>query len=339
MKKKLLTALQILVTLGILSWVFHDPKTRAEMAAAITAANPWWVLSSVTAFGTVILLAMLRWQILLRVQGICIHWWRTGALVMIGMFFNILVPGNTGGDVFKIFYLLKEVPHKKAQALLTVLIDRILGLLGLMLIAVFIVWQRYDWLQQTEITRTLTWTLMLILLGAFGVIAFGFLVSSLGWADKLPAKMPLRDKIIDMTVAYNAYAKAWRASLISILISFGIHFSVFYMFYSAARSLGARVPIGDFFSLMPIVSVITSLPISVGGTGAREWLFQTLLGKLCAVPESQAFAISLLGFVVTVFWAAVGGAIYLFYRSSDHERMSEVCHEIEEIEHKIAEEK
>lgn len=338
MKKKLLTLLQIIVTLGILFWVFHDPKTRTEMAAAIRAANPWWVLAAVAAFGNVMLLAILRWQILLRVQGIVISWWRTSALVLIGMFFNVLVPGNTGGDVFKIFYLLKEAPHKKAQALLTVLIDRIIGLLGLMLIAVFIVWQRYDWLQQTEITRTLTWTLLLILLGSFGVIAFAFLISSLRLAEKLPAKMPLRDKIIDMSVAYTAYAKAWKASLLSMLISFGVHLSVFYVFYAAARALATKVPITDFFALMPIVSVITSLPISVGGAGAREWLFQTLLGKLCGVPESQAFVISLLGFVVGIFWAGIGGVIYLFYRSSNHERMSDVRNEVQEIEHKIAEE-
>ena len=46
------------------------------------------------------------------------------------------------------------------------------------------------------------------------------MISGFGLAHKLPAKMPMRDKLIDVSRAYNAYARAWRASLAALFASF-----------------------------------------------------------------------------------------------------------------------
>ncbi len=59
------------------------------------------------------LLAAFRWFILLRVQDVHLPPWRVGALLMLGIFFNMFMPGGTGGDVLKIYFLLKEIPKKK----------------------------------------------------------------------------------------------------------------------------------------------------------------------------------------------------------------------------------
>ena len=63
MKKTILTIIQILVTAGILFWVFHDPAKRAEMAAAFSRAksHPGWLLAGIGCYGVVELLAAARW--------------------------------------------------------------------------------------------------------------------------------------------------------------------------------------------------------------------------------------------------------------------------------------
>src|SRR4051812_47291945 len=104
-RKTALTALQVAVTLAILYFVFRDPDKRAEMVAALTRADPFWLVLGMTAYCVVEILGALRWQILLRLQGVVLSWSRVFALVMIGLFFNFLIPGGTGGDVVKIFYL------------------------------------------------------------------------------------------------------------------------------------------------------------------------------------------------------------------------------------------
>src|SRR5438874_5286640 len=88
MKKHLLTAIQILVTVGILAWVFHDREKRAQMADALRNANKWWMLAGFIAYGFVEILATIRWHVLLAVQGIRLGWIRTAMLLMIGIFFN-----------------------------------------------------------------------------------------------------------------------------------------------------------------------------------------------------------------------------------------------------------
>ena len=360
MKKTILTIIQIVVTLGILFWIFHDPHKRTEMWAAISHAQPLWIGAGIFSYFIVEILAAARWQILLRVQGIRIGWFRLASLLMIGVFFNQFMPGGTGGDVVKIFYLLKETPGKKAQALLAVLIDRVIGLFGLVLVAGVVIALRWDWLTQgqpvphfnarwifspTIIKAWLnqipgTSKLLYILLAVLGSsvigIVFSFTITGVGLIQKLPHKMPFREKLVELSIAYNLYARAWKASLLAIFASIGVHIASFYVFYAAAKSLRAGIPLLDFFAVMPIINTLASLPISVGGTGVREGLFQSLLSTLCNVKEADAVVISLTGFAMVLFWGVVGGVVYLFYRPTEHAKLSDIQHEVEELEHKIA---
>jgi len=339
MKKIILTIVQILVTVGILFWIFRDPEKRANTLNALGGSDKLWILAGIAAFGVIEILGSIRLQLLLRVQGVNLGFFRVLCLFMIGILFNLFGIGGTGGDFVKIFYLLKETPGKKAQALLAVLMDRLIGLLGLIIVTGVIMVLRYQWLSSNEVTRNLTWTLFAIMGASLGGMIFSFLITGFDLANKLPAKMPGRDKFIDLSIAYNAYARAWKASLGAIFISFGIHFCSFYIFYAASRALRQTTPFMDYFGIMPVINTIAALPISVGGAGVREKLFEEMLGKLCGIPPDIAVAISLTGFSVLIFWAIVGGVIYLFYRPSEHAKLSVIEQEVEALEHKVAESK
>ena len=115
--------------------------------------------------------------------------------------------------------------------------------------------------------------------------------------------------------------------------------SSFYVFYAASRALRQTTPLMDYIGIMPVINTITALPISVGGMGVREKLFEEMLSKLCGIQPAVADAISLTGFSMIVFWAIIGGIVYLFYRPSEHAKLSEIEHEVQELEHKVAEEK
>jgi uncharacterized protein (TIRG00374 family) len=309
MKKTILTVIQVLVTVGILFWVFHDPHKRAEMGEALSHAgsHPGWLLAGFGCYGVVEFLAAFRWYILLRVQGVHLPAWRVGALLMLGIFFNMFMPGGTGGDVLKIFYLIKEIPKKKAAGLLAVLMDRLIGLLALIMISTVIIGIQYSWLKTNPVSRNLTWILLLILLSGLSGIVFSFLISGFGLANKLPAKMPMRDKLIDLAVAYNAYARSWPASLVALVSSFGVHMASFSLFVCAARALDVHVSTG-----------------------------------LCGISQAEAVTLSLTGFMLSAAWGAIGGGIYLLYRPSDqgpsdHAKLSEVARQVHELEHEVAE--
>jgi uncharacterized protein (TIRG00374 family) len=317
MKKTLVTLIQAIITGAILWWLFRDPERNREMWAALTSADPFWLMLALGAFGLVQTFAVVRWQILLRVQDVKISWPRAAALVSIGLFFNIFMPGGTGGDVVKIFYLLKETADKKAAALLAVCMDRILGLMGLIAIAGVAISLRYDWLTQTAATSGLLFTLLAIFGGAVGFLVVSYLITAFGWINKLPARLPMRDKLVEISVAYNLYGRAWRSSLVAFLFSMPVHFFSFAIFYCVTKAfseVAQKASLLDFLAIVPIVNTIAAIPISIGGTGVREGLFVNLLGDLCGISVSMATLISLTGYLVLVLWGVVGGVVYLFYR-------------------------
>jgi uncharacterized protein (TIRG00374 family) len=335
-KKTILTILQVLVTVGILVWLFHDHEKNAKMLEALRKADKGWIFAAICCFGLVEIAATFRWALLLRVQGVVIPWIRLFFLYMIGMAFNPFMPGGTGGDVVKIFYLLKETPGKKTAALLATLMDRVIGMLGLMIISALVLWLRYDFLTQTETTRHLTWSLLFIVIASFSGVFFTFLITGFKLAHKLPRKMPMRDALIDTSVAYNAYAHAWGTSFVSLVLSFLVHSGSFFMFYFCARAIGFGPAPRDFFAVIPIINTLAALPISVGGAGVREWLSSELFG-LCAIPGNSGVVISLLVWASTAVWSAIGGAVYLLYRPSEHARLSEIKTEVHRVEHEVAE--
>src|SRR5438045_6406396 len=163
MKKILITVFQVSVTVGVLYWVYHDPNRRAQMVEAIQNAQYRWVIMGILAYMVVEIAAAFRWHVLLKVQKIHLSVPRLAGLFFIGMFYNQFLPGGTGGDIMKSYYLLKETPDKKAGALLAVVFDRFIGLVALVAVTATLIALRYDFLAQTTETRNLLWLLLFLL--------------------------------------------------------------------------------------------------------------------------------------------------------------------------------
>src|SRR5690606_18844377 len=79
------------------------------------------------------LLTSYRWHVLLAAQGINIGMARTFVINMVGAFYNSFMPGSTGGDLAKAYYASKYTKDR-TRAVLTVLVDRIIGLLALLVL-------------------------------------------------------------------------------------------------------------------------------------------------------------------------------------------------------------
>ena len=341
-KKALLTTLQVSFTLTVLYLVFRDPAKRAEMGQLLGRADRGWLLAGFLVYGLVEVIAGLRWHLLLRVQGISLGAARLVALLLIGLFFNFFIPGGTGGDVVKIFYLLKETPGKRAIALLSVVVDRLIGVVALTLIAGFFALTRWSWLMSSPETVRYVWTGLIILGSSLGGLHFTYIITRHNLIHKLPARLPGRDKLAELALAYNLYGKAWRASLLALALSIAAHLGYFAVFFCAAesfRQIAKPSPsFGELCAILPIVNTITSMPISLGGIGVREGLFQIFLGQLCGVGEAVAVMISSVGYLLTLGWGLIGGLIYLCYRPSEHARLREIKAEVRAFEHTVAEE-
>lgn len=349
MKKTLLTILQLAVTGGLLYWVFHDPAVRAAMAVAIRDADYRWIAAAIIAYLIVELAAVVRWQILLKVQGINLSNGRVAALFFIGMFYNQFLPGGTGGDIVKTYLLWKEIPDKKSGGLLAVLFDRMIGLIALIIITGVLIFLRYSWLTSTPATRPYVWLVLAVFGASVLFVGTTFLISGFNLLHKLPHRFPGRDKVIEVSAAYHLYARHWRATAGAFGASLVCHLGTFATFLCVAYAFRANIPTVDFFAIMPVERTISSLPISFAGVGTREYILQVMLSNLCPVPagapadywSAAARLIGLTGFTVILICCLPGGLIYFFYKPSGatgHVKMSEMKEEFASLEHEIVEE-
>src|ERR1043166_3244486 len=246
-KKAIITLLQLAVTVALLYWVFHDPEQRAKMAKALHEADYRWVLAAIVAYVIVEIAAAVRWQILLRVQGIGIKFFRLAGLFFIGMFYNQFLPGGTGGDIIKSYLLLKETPDHKAGALLAVVFDRLVGLVALGVITVTLGALRFDLLWRTPVTvesgltpRQLLGTLGIMLGFSIAGLITSFIISGFNLFHLLPHKFPGRDKLIEISAAYHLYARHWIATFVAFGVSVIAHLATFMTFLFVAYALRAE---------------------------------------------------------------------------------------------------
>jgi glycosyltransferase 2 family protein len=340
MKKILITLFQLAVTIAVLYWVYHDPNRRAQMAEAIRNAQYHWVVIGILAYGVVEVSAAFRWHVLLKVQKIHLTVPRLAGLFLIGMFYNQFLPGGTGGDIIKSYFLLKETPDKKAGALLAVVFDRLVGLVALVAITGTLIALRYDFLSQTTETRQLLWFLLFLLGSSILFLLSTFIISGLNLFHLLSEKFPGREKLIEISAAYHLYAHHWRATLVAFGASVVAHLATFATFLCAAYALGAAVPVLDFFAVMPVERTISALPISFAGIGVREKILQIMLNGLCGVPEATAILIGSLSFLIILVCCIPGAVVYLFYKPSGavaHVKLREMQKEVATLEHEISE--
>ena len=202
MKRVGIVLLQLLVTGAGLWYVFHDQQKRAEIADALRHADRTWILFGWLSYSVVEVIATVRWQMLLRIQGITLHWLRAFSIVMIGLFFNMFLPGLVGGDAMRLYFVFKSVPRQKTRATLSVAMDRIVGMLSILFLAGLSIAVRFRWLSRSGATLHIVY-LVLALLGVgsvsvlllFGAVHFGLL-------RRLPKRMPFRSAIAESETAF-----------------------------------------------------------------------------------------------------------------------------------------
>ncbi len=338
MKRILVPIIQISIAIALLWWIFRDPEKNQDMLRAVSSANPLWLIAGLACVGIAFLLQTERWRQLMGVQRIQMGWWRTLRVYMIGTFFNLFLLGSTGGDVVKIYYAMRETASKKSAALLSVLVDRVVGLMALVVVTISLCSLRWELLMQFTLTRTLLGTLAIIMGGSVGVVFAGFLVDRFHLAHKLPTWLPLHGKIIEFATAFSVYARAPKVLLIAFALSIPAHLLNFLAFFFTARALGIFPGVEGFvniFAVLPIILTIASLPFTPAGVGVREGLFQQVFSTLFGLGKGVAVMVSLIGFMMTVFWGLVGGLVYLAYRPSGGIHLKEIDEEVEAVEESI----
>jgi uncharacterized protein (TIRG00374 family) len=313
-----------LATLGIL--VYKIRGDWDKVATKIYEVDPGWLALAFLTMIPVFMLQAVRWQAFLWIQHISLPYRKTFSLIMIGSFFNNFLLGSNGGDVVRIYYAVKEASERKAAAAMSVILDRVMGLVVLLIwLSLSLPWQIKFMSQHPHMHTAILMlmaTLAVLLAGSFSLVFW-----PVAW---IPAfclgvwnKLPKQDWLAAMLGAVRAHGKRKRLTLFAMLAAVAGHWLNFMAAFFVIRALDIPLSMGQTIITMAFVFCAIALPLSLGGHGVREWALILMFGFFGMAPGQasvSALAFSPLFLLINYAWSMVGGLIYLAY---EHQRKKE----------------
>lgn len=325
-KRWLIILLQSAVTVGLLAFFFHDAEFREQVAHALRNAKPHWLLLGTLFAGIENLLGVFRWRVFLRILHIDLPFWKTVQICLVALFCNTFLLGAAGGDLVRAAYLLRR-GASKTDALLSVVMDRISGLGGLAIYTLILTIGHYEWLTSSSgVVPVLGISVMgvfkLIIayeVGALILLALSLYISTTSFTTNPPKWAPFPAFVTKFGTGYSLLVRQWRASLRSVGISMIMLLMFFAVFYASSQAFDAPITYLQMSTLVPVADIISAMPISIGGIGVRESVFQFLLGSLAGIPAGTAVSISLVGYLLNNSWGLVGAAVLPLFKGIIHE--------------------
>ncbi len=216
---------------------------------------------------------------------------------MVAAMFNMVFPSVIGGDGVRVFLLAEEKMPKK-EGLLFILLERILGLLCLMILSGFF---------SFFLSGMATYLRVGILVGAFfsliAIYIFFFAPLKISF-EKIPVIKKL-DPLLQLL-------RSQKIKMLQVLF-FSFVFQIFSVLlsYLSALAFGIHLSFIPFLVFVPLVWVVLMLPLSIGGIGIREAAFVYFFAQV-GLSGENAFIISVGTYLA--FWLnAIFGAMVFFY--------------------------
>lgn len=280
---------------------------KVDLLAALQALSSANVALCLLSLGVALVAWLVntrKWQVLLSGPGIRPRYPELLRLNMIGIFYNLVLPGQIGGEVVKGFKLAHLGISGKHSAI-SVIADRVTGLLALLMLGMIGV----AFSPMTSGVNLMPWLLALaMILGSLTVILItGKGLDTLSrWLPSLPLIRRLNPQNWHLELG----DQSWQSMLISMFLAIVFQLGIVLSNYLFCVALDISISYLQLLSVVAAVSLLQALPISIAGLGVREGAYVYLL-SLQGVAEPMALALSLLTFGTQVLFALAGGLLQI----------------------------
>ena len=260
------------------------------------------------AFGPPIFLMAVRWRILLRASGVEVPFWVLVRLHYMAFFFNTFMPGGAGGDIIKAVYVTQH-SEQKAEAATMVLIDRVVGLAGLLAMAGTVVLVDYGELHGIAAQ---VGTISLALMVGF-VLYFSEAFRKLIRYDAILERLPRSEVLKKVDAALFALRSKKRDLTMAFALTVGFQLVEVVGVWFAGRALGLyKASFVHYVAFVPIGYLFNALPISFGGIGLMEGAYLKLFRDAGVATATQGFMLGVLARIIVVGWSMLGVFSALF---------------------------
>ena len=285
---------------------------KPGMPRAFRTVGASWLLLSFAIFAFAACFPITRWWRLLALVGCRTSWWNALRLTLLGLFFNLVVPGLTGGDLFKAVIVARENPGRRADAVVSVVVDRLIGITVLAGLAasVILIWG--------DTFHELRAPLVLFLLaGLAAALAYGNrTLRRLVRFDALLAWLPLGDKLKSLDRAALVYGNHPGELAVAVALSLVNHVMVTCGCMALGHAVGVgfdQVSVAEWFVLVPTANIVSALPLAPGGWGLGEAAYKVLF-EMIGANGALGVAVSVLFRLIQLSFGLVGGVFLLSLR-------------------------
>lgn len=301
-----------MISSGKLSW--SQMMVILKRPDAVAASIMVWFMGPVV-------LGTWRWWLLMRGAGLECGYWRAMRLQLVGFFFNTAMPGAVGGDIVKAIYIVRDqkVPNGKTPAMLSVLLDRIVGLMGLFLMGVVAAGFSYERLAQNAVTSQLMIGLAVVVLLSLIFLSVVFIPYKNG---RDPVKRLLSVRLPGFVILKRIYEalRTYKERPLILFSTIGISVLIQLIFMSFMGFVG-RILYGEsafdvslLAPIFPFGILVTAIPLAPGGLGVGHAAFDKLFSLVGLPGGANVFNIYVLS---QLLLNMLGIIPYLSMKSAD----------------------
>lgn len=275
---------------GFLS-LFESTNKPLFFAMAVALMVPFFFLA-------------LRWWLLLRGHGFQVRLGQIYFITYAGAFFNNFLPGSVGGDLTKAI-LAASGEERKAAVAGTVILDRVIGLCVMILLGAASLAPNVGrfWFSRDR-------SLVYLVYGLFTAMVLGYLLYFSPPIRRLVARLPFRKTVSELDGVFRAANEkkllVGQAAGLSLLSQATGILAI----YGLAKAMGIGAGLWMFFIFEPIIFIVTAVPISVGGWGVQEYIYEKLFSDFGGVDPNQAIALSVLYKLSLILVSIPGGLLF-----------------------------
>jgi uncharacterized membrane protein YbhN (UPF0104 family) len=297
LKSQAKLALKVVFSLALLVWLVWQSGIENTLRE-LSRANLWYVPFGVLIYLLSQLVSAYRWQFLSAPLGFVLALREFYDYYLMGMFFNLFLPGAIGGDVSRMLYLAKSCGKRKREAVLTLLAERGVGLVALLLLTCV--------LCLLPVTAPMPTGVRPTILAMGTVMVVGFIGLHLVPLERLAERFSRLAVLAQAKVYWNDTPMLLKSIGLSVLV----HACMVAIHLLIATALGIQIPIFYLAATFGVVSLVSVLPVAFNGIGLREGAYVMLLTRV-GVPDHTALAFALYWFLISTCTSLVGGLVML----------------------------
>jgi uncharacterized protein (TIRG00374 family) len=308
-KKHVLQAIRVVVSVGLLAWVL-DHANLGTLKATLSSARLEWIAAAFLVNTVGNGFGALRWQVLLRSQHRIVSLPYLFGTYMVGLFFNNFLPSTIGGDVVRAASAKRKGGGTLTEHLTVVLVERMIGLFATLILGGLAALSGRAGQLDPRIPWILTGALFISMVGIYLAISRRVRRRVVPLVDRIPVAF-VRETVRKMVSAFEMFSNSRPSLVVNLLVSLAFQFVLIVHFWMIQFAFGVSVPFVTYLIVVPLVFCVMMLPIGINGLGVRESAFVWFMTRAGMEPAT-ALAISLASYAIAVVQGLLGGALHLF---------------------------